>query len=48
MGITRDFGVVSGVLAIVGTNAIKTAYASPVNGKFMGKTALLLTVSKTF
>ena len=48
MGVTRDFGVVTGALAVIGTNAGKSAYASPVNGKFMGKTALLLTVSKTF
>jgi uncharacterized protein (TIGR02001 family) len=48
VGVTKDFGVVSGALAVVGTNADKTAYASPVNGKCMGKTALVLTVSKTF
>lgn len=48
LGGTRDFGVVTGALAVVGTNGSKTAYASPVNGKFTGKTALLLTISKTF
>lgn len=48
VGVTRDFGIVTGALAVVGTNASKTAYASPVNGKFTGKTALVLTVSKTF
>ncbi|MGK5025813.1 TorF family putative porin [Janthinobacterium sp. RB2R34] len=48
VGVTRDFGVVTGALAVIGTNAGKTAYASPVNGKFMGKTALILTVSKVF
>ena len=48
VGVTRDFGFVSGALAVIGTNAGKSAYASPVNGKFMGKTALQLTVSKTF
>jgi uncharacterized protein (TIGR02001 family) len=48
VGVTRDFGVVTGALAVIGTDASKTAYASPANGKFLGKTALLLTVSKTF
>jgi uncharacterized protein (TIGR02001 family) len=47
-GVTRDFGIVTGALAVIGTNAGKSTYASPVNGKFMGKTALQLTVSKTF
>ena len=48
VGATRDFGIVTGALAVVGTNASKTAYASPANGKFTGKTALLVTISKTF
>ena len=48
IGVTRDFGVVTGVLAVVGTNASKSAYASPANGKFLGKTALQLTISKAF
>jgi uncharacterized protein (TIGR02001 family) len=48
LGVTKDFGVVTGALAVIGTNAGKSAYASPANGKFLGKTALLLTISKTF
>ncbi len=48
LGVTKDFGVVTGALAVIGTNAGKSAYASPANGKFLGKTALQLTVSKTF
>ena len=48
VGLTRDFGVMTGALAYVGTNAGKTAYASPANGKFLGKSALVLTLSKTF
>ncbi|CAN5860134.1 hypothetical protein BH11PSE12_BH11PSE12_29360 [soil metagenome] len=48
IGVTKDFGILTGALAVIGTNANETAYASPVNGKFMGKTALVLTVSKTF
>lgn len=47
-GITKDLGIVSGALAVVGTNASKSAYASPANGKFLGKSALQLTLSKTF
>lgn len=48
LGVTKDFGVVSGAFALVGTNASEVAYASPANGKFLGKTALVLSVSKTF
>jgi uncharacterized protein (TIGR02001 family) len=47
-GVTKDFGLFSGAFAVVGTSARKTAYASPVNGKFLGKTALTLVVIKTF
>ncbi|MEO5932225.1 MAG: TorF family putative porin [Duganella sp.] len=47
IGATRDFGMVNGALAVIGTNADKTAYASPAN-KFLGKTALQLTISKVF
>lgn len=48
VGVTRDFGVASGALAVIGTNASESAYASPANGKFLGKTALQLAISKTF
>lgn len=48
VGVTRDFGVATVALAAIGTNASKAAYASPANGKFLGKSALQLTVSKTF
>ena len=48
VGVTREIGIVTAALAYVGTNAGKTAYASPSNGKFLGKSALVLTVSKTF
>lgn len=47
-GVTKDFGIVTGALAVIGTNASEQAYASPANGKFLGKTALVLSVSKTF
>ena len=48
IGVTKDFGVVTGALAVIGTNADKLAYASPANGKFLGKTGLVATISKTF
>ncbi len=48
IGVTRDFGFISGALAAIGTNADKQAYASPANGKFLGKSALQLTLSRTF
>ena len=48
IGLTKDFDVVVGALAVIGTNASKSAYANPHNGKFMGKTSLQLTISKTF
>lgn len=47
-GLSKDFGVVTGALALIGSNASESAYASPANGKFMGKTGLVLTVGKTF
>ncbi|MGW8394539.1 TorF family putative porin [Pseudoduganella sp. HUAS MS19] len=48
LGVTRDVGFASVQLAAVGTNAGKAAYAAPANGKFLGKNALQLTVSRTF
>jgi uncharacterized protein (TIGR02001 family) len=47
-GVTKDVAGVTVALAYIGTNADRTAYASPVNGKFTGREALLLTVSKVF
>lgn len=46
--LAKDFSglVLSG--AVIGTDADKTAYASPVNGKFMGKTMLVIGLKKTF
>lgn len=48
LGVTKDFGIVTGALAVIGTDADKAAYASPANGKFMGKNAVILSISKTF
>jgi uncharacterized protein (TIGR02001 family) len=47
-GVTKDLGGVTVALAYIGTNAGRAAYASPVNGKFTGRAALLLTVARTF
>ena len=46
--LAKDFSglVLSG--AVIGTDADKTAYASPANGKFMGKTLLVVGLKKTF
>lgn len=46
VGATRDFGFASLQLAAVGSNADKAAYT--VKGKYLGKSALQLTLSKTF
>ena len=48
LGVTKDFGLATLALAWVATNASSTAYASPANGKFLGKKALMLSASKTF
>lgn len=48
LGLTGEFGIVSGALAWVGSNAGKAAYTSPANGAYLGKSALQLTISKTF
>jgi uncharacterized protein (TIGR02001 family) len=48
LGVSKDVGFATLAVAAVGTNASKVAYASPVNGKFMGKSALQVTLSKTF
>lgn len=48
IGVTKDFGILSASLSVIGTNAGEIAYASPVNGKFLGKTSFVAMVSKTF
>ncbi|RQO36486.1 hypothetical protein DBR37_09275 [Herminiimonas sp. KBW02] len=48
LGITKDFGILTGALAVIGTDADKSVYASPANGKFMGRNAVILSISKTF
>ena len=47
LGVTKDFGVVTGALAVVGTNT--SSYVGPApDYKNMGKTALVLSINKTF
>lgn len=48
LGASRDLGYATGSLAYVGTNASKLVYASPANGKFLGRSGLVLTLSRTF
>jgi uncharacterized protein (TIGR02001 family) len=45
VGVTKDFGVVTGSIAAVGTNA--NGYVGP-NGKDLGKNGIVVAVSKTF
>ncbi|MBI3729933.1 MAG: hypothetical protein HY254_16595 [Burkholderiales bacterium] len=47
IGVTKEFGVVTGSLAVIGTNS--TSYMGPApDMKNLGKTSLVLSVSKTF
>jgi uncharacterized protein (TIGR02001 family) len=48
LGVTKDLVVASLAVAFVGTNAGEAAYASPANGKFLGKKALVVSVARTF
>jgi uncharacterized protein (TIGR02001 family) len=47
-GVTKDLGFANLTAAFVGTNADETAYASPANGRFLGRKALVVSVGKTF
>lgn len=47
-GVTKDLGFANLTAALVGTNAGETAYASPANGKFLGRKALVVSAGKTF
>jgi len=47
-GVTKDIGFASLTAAFVGTNAGEIAYASPANGKFLGRKALVVSATKTF
>lgn len=48
LGLTKDLGVASLAVALVGTNASESVYASPANGRFLGRKAGVVSVSKTF
>ena len=50
VGVTKEFVGVAFNLSVVGTDADKTLYYTPVNdgSKFTGRTALVLTATKTF
>jgi uncharacterized protein (TIGR02001 family) len=47
-GVTKDIDFANLTAAFVGTNAGEMAYASPANGKFLGRKALVVSVGKTF
>lgn len=46
IGVTKDLGYASLALAVVGTST--DLYVSPANGKNLGKTGAVVTLSKTF
>jgi uncharacterized protein (TIGR02001 family) len=46
--LVKDFSGLVASAAVVGTDADRTAYANPVNAKFMGKTMLVVGLKKTF
>jgi uncharacterized protein (TIGR02001 family) len=49
LALSKDFGGgLVGTAALVGTDASKVFYASPANGKFLGKDGLVLTVKYSF
>jgi len=48
IGITKDFDFASLSLAVIGTDADKMMYVSSANDKFLGKTALVATLTKMF
>ena len=47
IGVTKDFGFLTGALAIIGTDAKSGAYPTP-SGRDNGKTGLVASISKTF
>jgi len=46
--VAHDLGFASITLAAIGTNAGRSAYASPADGQFLGKRALQLTIGRSF
>lgn len=47
VGVTKDFGIATGALAVIGTNTSNYIGPAP-DAKNLGKTALVVSVSKTF
>lgn len=48
LGLTKDVGFATAAIAVVGTNADRSAYASAADASFLGKTGLAASLSKTF
>ncbi|MGZ3183646.1 MAG: TorF family putative porin [Telluria sp.] len=48
LGVTGTWGKLSASVALVGTDADRSFYASPVNGKFMGKRAVVAAMTVNF
>ncbi len=48
LGVSKDFSGFLASASLVGTNASKSFYASSANGKFLGRTGLVLGVKYTF
>lgn len=48
LAVAKDFSGFILSAAVVGTDADKIFYASPANGKFLGKTSLVVGLKKTF
>lgn len=49
LGLTKDFGNgIAGTVSLVSTDANKTFYASPANGKNLGKTGIVLGAKYSF
>ncbi len=48
LGVSKDFSGLVVSAAVVGTNADKGFYASPANGKFLGRTGLVVGVKYNF
>jgi hypothetical protein len=44
----KDSGIASLTAAFLGTSADEAVYASPANGKSLGRKALVVSVGKTF
>jgi uncharacterized protein (TIGR02001 family) len=47
VGVSKDFGILTGALAVIGTDAKRGAYPTP-SGRDNGKTGLVASISKTF